>query len=90
MLSLITTFGAPFIYISSYIQSVLIVDYQDSCIYVSLSLSNTDSLSLLSCGHFLHVVCIEALERFASEGTLPLCPLCRAPYQRIGIGHKLE
>ena len=40
-------------------------------------------ISLLSCGHLLHTVCIEALEKFASEGTLHLCPLCRAPYQKI-------
>ncbi len=40
-------------------------------------------LSVLSCGHVLHEVCIKALERFAAEDTPHLCPLCRAPYQRI-------
>lgn len=39
-------------------------------------------LSVLSCGHLLHEICIEALEKFSSEETVHLCPLCRAPYQR--------
>lgn len=40
-------------------------------------------LSVLSCGHVLHEVCIEALEKFTNATNLHLCPLCRAPYQRI-------
>ena len=44
--------------------------------------SSVRPLSLLSCGHLLHETCIQALEKFASEETLHLCPLCRAPYQR--------
>lgn len=39
-------------------------------------------LSVLSCGHVLHEVCIEAMERFCSADTMHMCPLCRTPYQR--------
>lgn len=38
-------------------------------------------LAILSCGHLLHVTCIEALEKYSFE-TVHICPLCRAPYHR--------
>lgn len=59
--------------------------------------SQARPLSLLSCGHLLHEVCIEALERFASTSgecdglgtfntaTQKLCPLCRTPYLRTPL-----
>lgn len=55
--------------------------------------SRARPLSLLSCGHLLHEVCIEALERFACGGdsyglhsvTQHLCPLCRTPYLRTPL-----
>ena len=43
-------------------------------------------LSVLSCGHLLHEICIKALEKFSNEGTVHLCPLCRTPYQRTSWG----
>ena len=41
----------------------------------------TKPITILSCGHLYHSVCIHALEQF-SLAVVDLCPLCRAPYQR--------
>ena len=40
------------------------------------------SLSVLSCSHLLHTLCVSSLELYSQSSQPFLCPICRNPYVR--------
>ncbi len=40
------------------------------------------SLSVLSCSHLLHTLCVSSLELYSQSSQPYLCPSCRNPYVR--------
>eukprot|EP00038_Savillea_parva_P025193 m.46608 g.46608 ORF g.46608 m.46608 type:complete len:532 (+) comp6785_c0_seq1:326-1921(+) len=49
--------------------------------YQTFASDRDNPSTLLSCGHVLHRVCLEALERYAFS-ELPTCPCCRSTYRK--------
>eukprot|EP00770_Monocercomonoides_exilis_P003015 MONOS_2997.1-p1 / transcript=MONOS_2997.1 / gene=MONOS_2997 / organism=Monocercomonoides_exilis_PA203 / gene_product=RING finger protein 32 / transcript_product=RING finger protein 32 / location=Mono_scaffold00066:87305-88946(-) / protein_length=379 / sequence_SO=supercontig / SO=protein_coding / is_pseudo=false len=40
------------------------------------------SLTILSCTHIFHTACLCSFESYAKIGSIPICPVCRSPYEK--------